>query len=212
MGDGEATGNCTTAVGRGARRALVTLAVGGLLAASACSSDAEVAGVATTASTGVEEVASTTESTAAPSTTVAPTTTSASTTTVVPAPDPLMADDAIVFEVEVVEQGLGPFPPGAAFPNCYTFHPDGAWDDPGFPDLANPVPGTWESTWADGTAGYAAAAESGDFTLEQVGVVTVGEAGQLEVVADSTMLQGGELFLELVSTGVAVDRCSLFEN
>ena len=194
----------------------MTLAVGGLLAASACSSDAEVAGVATTASTGVEDVASTTESTAAPSTTVAPTTTSAWTTTEVPAPDPLMADDAMEVEVEVefevVEQGLGPFPPGAAFPNCYTFHPGGAWADPGFPDLANPVPGTWESTWADGTAGYAAAAESGDFTLEQVGVVTVGEAGQLEVVADSTMLQGGELFLELVSTGVAVDRCSLFEN
>jgi len=121
-----------------------------------------------------------------------------------------------VFEVQV-------FDPDGNFlmPNCYTFYPDGTWDDPEFPEL-----GAWNQDSNGARTSYSAAATALDFDigdvgapflvtlqLDQTGTVTPARGKgvlQLEAYSVATIVEFGNLVVgEFVSVGYEVDECTL---
>ena len=95
------------------------------------------------------------------------------------------------FAVEVTDLMI-PLGPGNPFTNCYTFNPDGSWDDPLFLPGA-PVPGTWNQDSTGAATSYTATAIApigGGLAvlLTQVGTVTPANgAGTLQLDAFNTV-------------------------
>ena len=106
-----------------------------------------------------------------------------------------------IFAVEVFDPATGDF----LFPNCYTFYPDGTWDDPGFPVL-----GVWNQDSNGAMTSYGAGATATDFdiadpgdppflitlVLEQRGTVTPAHGGgnlQLWAFSQAIIVEFGDL-------------------
>ena len=120
------------------------------------------------------------------------------------------------FAVEVTDL-IEPPGPGNPFANCYTFNPDGSWDDPLFP-----VPGTWSQDSTGAATSYTATAilpVGGGVAvlLTQVGTVTPANGGgtlQLDAfnTVDLVLESDPEVVIQgittLTSVGAQDDSCA----
>ena len=132
-------------------------------------------------------------------------------------------DRQFMVTVEVVSSDFAGAPVGATFPNCYVFDAGGVWIDPGFPDPAAPVPGTWEQHSVGAKTSYNASAEvavevEGEdivlISLTQDGLVTPAMGGgvlQLTAISEVFVAAGvlieEEINVEYYSVGYEVERC-----
>lgn len=131
-----------------------------------------------------------------------------------PAPGDTLGGQIFAVKVHILYSTLPDFPAGTDFDNCYTFHEDGSWTDPLFPDSSAPVSGAWVQHTELPASTYTAVV--GDLApgviLIQTGTVTPGRgAGIRRLTAyTSTFLNGHELAFEGVSYGRAVATCPFF--
>ena len=121
-----------------------------------------------------------------------------------------LAGRVFAVEAEVVFSRNPAMPVGLVFDNCYFFNEDGSWDDPLFPDPAAPIQGVWVQHTELPKAVYTATIDDAapGLLLIQNGTVnpTRGKGNQ-RLAAYTTAFVDGELMIEIVSTGKAVETC-----
>ena len=104
-------------------------------------------------------------------------------------------------------------PVGLVFDNCYIFNEDGTWEDPLFPAPEATIPGTWvqhtERPMVEYTATIVDLAP--ELLLTQNGTVHPARgSGQQHITAYTTVFFYGDVIIDVVSRGRAVEECPFY--